>query len=138
MADAPITLFIPLGNDRSNAGLTVRAESIDEVLAMIFDLNGPSNSDPDNDSKLNELLDGVLTVKAGVELKFPSTVQTSRPANTTHPQASASAPADAPTCAHGSMKYKAGTSAKGNDYKGWFCQAPQGIPGGQCKPQFIK
>lgn len=139
MADAPITLFIPLGNDRSNAGLTVRGESIDEVNAILFDLNGPSNSDPENESKLNEILDGVLTVKAAVELKFPAPVQNARPQSTvTHPQAQ-SVPSDAPQCNHGFMKYKEGVSkSSGKAYKGWFCQAPQGVPGGQCAPQFIR
>jgi hypothetical protein len=134
LSDSPITLFIPLGNDRSNAGLTLRAETIDEVNAILADL---SETDETEASKLNSLLDGVLTVKAGVELKFPSTVVQTR-SNVTHPQAT-NAPADAPTCTHGSMKWREGVSrSSGNAYKGWFCPAPQGAPGGQCTPKFVK
>lgn len=133
MADAPITLFIPLGNDRSNAGLTVRAESIDEVNAILGDL---SETGVDEVSKLDNLLDGVLTVKAGVELKFPAPVAPPRQANVTHPQAQP-APADAKTCAHGTMKWKEGTSkSSGKSYKGWFCPAPYGQS--QCEPQFVR
>lgn len=133
MADAPITLFIPLGNDRSNAGLTVRAESIDEVNAILGDL---SETGVDEVSKLDNLLDGVLTVKAGVELKFPAPVAPPRQANVTHPQAQP-APADAKSCAHGAMKWKEGTSkSTGKSYKGWFCPAPYGQT--QCEPQFVR
>lgn len=133
MADAPITLFIPLGNDRSNAGLTVRAESIDEVNAILGNL---SETGEDEVSKLDNLLDGVLTVKAGVELKFPAPTPPVRQASVTHPQAQ-TVPADAQSCAHGPMKWKEGTSkSSGKAYKGWFCGAPYGQT--QCEPKFVR
>lgn len=131
MADAPITLFIPLGSDRSNAGLTVRAESIDEVNAVLGDLNDSVN---DEESKLSELLGSVATVKAAVDLVFPASVQSPRQ-TVTHPQAQ-STPSDAPTCKHGAMKYKEGTNKNGKAYKGWFCPAPYGQT--QCDVQWIK
>lgn len=132
MADAPITFFIPLGNDRSNAGLTVRSESIDELAAVLSDLN---TSDETEESKLSALLNDVATIKGAVELIFPPAVASKPQANVTHPQAQ-STPSDAPTCAHGTMKWKEGTSKQGNAYKGWFCPAPFGQT--QCKAQFVK
>lgn len=131
MADAPITFFIPLGNDRTNAGLTVRAETIDELAGVLADLN---TSDETEESKLSKLLGDVLTIKGAVELTFPQPVAQSKPA-VTHPQAKAS-PSDAPTCSHGAMTWKEGTSKQGNAYKGWFCPAPFGQT--QCKAQFVK
>jgi hypothetical protein len=135
MADAPITLFMPLGSDRSNAGLTIRGENIDEVNAILDDLNV---SVDEEESKLSQLLGNVQTVKAGVDLIFPATTIVNKPAQVTHPQAQ-STPADAPSCNHGPMKYREGVSrSSGKAYKGWFCPAPQGTPGGQCAPSFIK
>jgi len=134
MADAPITFFIPLGNDRANAGLTVRAESVDELNAVLADLTDSVNDEP---AKLDNVIDSVLAIKAGLELKgLNSTPAAQAPRQSTHPQANASAPADAPTCAHGSMKWKEGTSKQGNAYKGWFCPAPYGQT--QCPAKFIK
>src|SRR6478736_1507628 len=66
MADAPITFFIPLGNDRANAGLTVRAESVDELNAVLADLTDSVNDEP---AKLDNVIDSVLAIKAGLELK---------------------------------------------------------------------
>jgi anti-sigma factor ChrR (cupin superfamily) len=134
MADAPITFFMPLGNDRSNAGLTVRAESVDELNAVLKDLTDSAN--PDEVSKLNDVIDSVLAIKAGLELKGLSAAQAAPVQKVNHPQANASAPADAPTCAHGNMKWKEGTSKQGNAYKGWFCPAPYGQT--QCPAKFIK
>lgn len=134
MADAPITFFMPLGKSRSNAGLTVRAESVDELNATLKDL---TDSDSTEVSKLNDVIDSVLAINAALELKGLNVQETpSYAPKSTHPQASASAPADAPTCAHGSMKWKEGTSQKGNAYKGWFCPAPFGQS--KCEPKFVK
>lgn len=136
MSDAPITFFIPLGNDRSNAGLTVRAENVDELNAVLEALTDSAN--PEELSKLDGVLDSVLAIKAGLELKGLNVVQPAPKAATPHPQATSS-PSDAPSCSHGSMKYKTGTSNKtGQEYKGWFCPAPYGAAGGQCAPKFIK
>lgn len=138
MADAPVTFFIPLGKGRSNAGLTLRAENVDEMNAVLKDLVDSAN--PDELSKLNDVLDSVVTINAALELKGlnvqEAPVYNSAP-KTTHPQAT-SAPADAPVCSHGAMKWKEGTSKQGNAYKGWFCPAPYGVAGGQCPAKFIK
>lgn len=132
MADAPITFFIPLGNDRTNAGLTVRAENVDELVGVLADLN---TTDETEESKLSVLLNDVRTIKGAVELILPSQAP-SQAKPVTHPQAQ-SAPTDAPTCAHGSMKWKEGSSkSTGKPYKGWFCGAPYGQT--QCSPQFVK
>jgi hypothetical protein len=136
MADAPITFFIPLGKGRSNAGLTVRAESFDEMNAILEDITDSAGGEM---SKLDSTLDSVLAINAALELKGLNTPEPapSYPAKTsTHPQANASGPSDAPTCQHGPMKWKEGTSKQGNAYKGWFCAAPYGQV--QCKAQFVK
>lgn len=137
MNDSPITFFIPLGNDRSNAGLTVRAENIDELQAILSDLlNSADPSDPDSTAKVNDLLDQVLTIKASLELKGLNTASVSQnKTQVTHPQAQAS-PSDAPSCAHGAMTWKEGVSKAGNNYKGWFCPAPYGQT--KCPAKFVK
>lgn len=133
MADAPITLFLPFGSGYGNPGLTIRAESTDELNAILASL---SETGEDEVSKLDNMLSSVLTVKAAVLLKFPQEEKPSAPkTQVTHPQASSS-PSDAPTCNHGTMKYKEGVSKAGKNYKGWFCPAPFGQT--QCSPQFIK
>lgn len=45
-----------------------------------------------------------------------------------------SQPANAPTCQHGAMTFRSGTSGKG-PWKGYFCPTPKGTPG-QCDPIF--
>lgn len=134
MSDAPVTLFVPFGSGYGNPGLTVRAESTDELQAILNNLSNPVDDDPESVSKLDDLLNGVLTIKAAVALKFP---QEDKPKASSKPAPQATAtPDSAPTCAHGSMKWKEGTSRAGNAYKGWFCPAPLGQT--QCKAQFIK
>jgi hypothetical protein len=138
MSDSALTMFIPFGAGYGNPGLTIRADSADELKAIFLELS--EQSDPESASKLDEILDGVATVNAGVLLKGlgskPEPVKTGPVV--THPQAQAN-PSDAPSCAHGPMKHregitKSGTNA-GKQYKGWFCSAPYGQS--QCKPQFI-
>jgi hypothetical protein len=133
MSDAPFTMFVPFGSGYGNPGLTIRAESMDELLAIFKDLN---DTGVEETSKLDTLLEDVLTVKAGVLLKFPQEEKkVASAAKVDHPQAQSN-PGDAPNCNHGAMKYKSGTSKAGNDYKGWFCPAPHGQT--QCTPKFIK
>jgi hypothetical protein len=132
MSDAPLTLFLPFGAGYGNPGLTVRAESIDELNAVMADFSATGE---DEVSKLDNLLSAVLTVKAAVLLKFPQEEKPAAKPQVNHPQAQSS-PADAPTCNHGTMKYKEGTSKAGKAYKGWFCPAPFGQT--QCSPQFIR
>lgn len=138
MSDSPITLFVPFGEGYGNPGLTIRADSLDELDEILAGVSDSVDDDPDSVSKLDSILDGVLTIKAAVALKFPQkTVVNQNATASTHPQAKAQ-PDSAPSCNHGPMKYREGTSRQGNPYKGWFCPAPQGTPGGQCKPQFVK
>lgn len=133
MSDAPFTLFVPFGSGYGHPGLTVRAENIEELNAILADF---SETGQDEVSKLDNLLSGVETIKAAVLLKFPQEEKPARQASTvTHPQAQTTAP-DAPSCTHGVMKWKEGTSKAGNPYKGWFCGAPFGQT--QCKAQFVK
>jgi hypothetical protein len=137
MNESPLTLFIPFGSGYGNPGLTLRAENVGELNAVLSDLSEPTDvTDPESASKRDELLDGVLTVKAGVLLKFPQDEKPKAAPTVTHPQAATSAPADAPVCTHGPMKWKEGVSKSGNNYKGWFCGAPYGQT--QCKAQFVK
>ncbi|MET0466972.1 MAG: hypothetical protein ABW007_27685 [Chitinophagaceae bacterium] len=138
MSDSPVTMFIPFGEGYGNPGITLRADSAKELDGILKELSNPTDpKDAESVSLLDSVLDGVLTVQAGVTLKFPKkvTVAASAEPAVTHPQATGAA--DAPTCTHGSMKYKEGTSrSTGKQYKGWFCPAPQGA--GQCAPQFVK
>lgn len=138
MSDAPITLFIPFGQGYGNPGLTIRADSTDELDSILAGLSDSSDaSDPESSSKLDSLLDGVLTVRAGVLLKFPQEEKPARQ-SVTHPQATAN-PNAAPSCDHGEMKWRSGISRAGNEYKGYFCTAPQGATkGAACAPQFQK
>lgn len=130
MSDSALTMFIPFGSGYGNPGLTVRADTVDELISVFNELS--EQNDPEGASKLDDLLNGVLTVNAGVLLKFPKQeVKT----QVTHPQAQ-KAPSNTPSCTHGDMKWKEGRSAKGNDYKGWFCNAPYGQT--KCAPQFVK
>jgi hypothetical protein len=63
---------------------------------------------------------------------------TPRPeAQPTTPTAPATNPEDQkPSCKHGLMTYRTGTSAKG-PWQGWMCPAPKGTPD-QCKPVFVR
>lgn len=132
MADAPITFFIPLGGERyQNAGLTVRAENVNELIGVLADLNDTNEAE---ESKLSVLLNDVATIRAGVELVFPAPVAATA-TKVTHPQASSNN-GDAPSCAHGVMKWKEGTSKAGKAYKGWFCSAPYGQQ--QCDARFVR
>lgn len=137
MSDSPVTMFIPFGEGYGNPGITLRADSAKELDGILRELSNPVDAkDPEGVSLLDSVLDGVLTVQAGVLLKFPKkvVVAASAPAPVTHPQATGAA--DAPNCNHGPMKYKAGTSNKtGKEYKAWFCPAPQGTQ--QCPAKFI-
>lgn len=138
MSDSPVTMFIPFGEGYGNPGITLRADSAKELDSILRELSDSTDpSDENSTSLLDSVLDGVLTVQAGVLLKFPKKVTVAASAPTvTHPQAQ-STPADAPTCNHGTMKYKEGVSrSSGKNYKGWFCPAPQGQ--NQCSPQFVK
>lgn len=135
MSDAPITLFVPFGSGYGNPGLTIRAESTEELQAILDNLSNPVDDDPDSPSNLNDLLDGVLTIKSAVALKFPQEDKPKPQAYKPSPQVTAPA-SDNPSCSHGPMKWKEGTSRAGNAYKGWFCTAPLGQT--QCKAQFIK
>ena len=133
MSDAPITLFIPFGEGYGKPGLTVRADTLAELDAVLKTFS--EQDDPEGSSRLDSILDGVLTIKAGVVLKFPQEEKkAARPA-----QAAVNTPSDAPSCNHGVMKFREGTVKSGANvgkpYKGWFCPAPQGT--NQCKPQFI-
>lgn len=137
MSDAPLTLFMPFGTGYGNPGLTVRADSAKELDSILEDLTTKVNeSDPDELSTLDSILDGIQTVRAAALLKFPQEEKASPKPTVTHPQAQ-STPPDAPSCNHGTMKWKEGTSRSTNKpYKGWFCTAPQGT--NQCSPQFVR
>lgn len=48
------------------------------------------------------------------------------------------APTGSPTCKHGAMTFRSGTSAKtGKEWKAWMCPAPKGTPD-QCPADFIR
>lgn len=134
MSDSALTQFIPFGAGYGNPGLTIRADTADELAAIFDDL--ASKADGEETSKLDRILDGVMLVNAGVTLKGLSVAKPEvKTQATTHPQAS-SAPSSTPSCSHGDMKWKEGVSKAGNNYKGWFCNAPYGQT--KCAAQFIK
>lgn len=132
MSDSALTVFIPFGQGYGNPGLTLRADTVDELNSIFGELSATGE---DEVSKLDGILEGVKTVNAGVLLKGLSVAKPEPKAPVTHPQAS-SAPSDAPSCSHGPRGYKEGVSKAGNNYKGWFCNAPYGQT--KCAPQFIK
>lgn len=135
MTDSALTLFIPFGSGYGNPGLTIRAETADELLAVFNDLSANVGEPDEERSKLNDILDGVATVNAGIQLKGLGVAKESPKAQpVTHPQAQ-STPQAAKTCAHGAMAWKEGVSKAGKPYKGWFCTAPYGQT--KCQAQFI-
>lgn len=135
MNDAALTLFIPFGSGYGNPGLTIRAETADELLGTFNDLSAVIGDPDEERSKLNDILDGVATINAGIQLKGLGVAKEERKAQpVTHPQAQAN-PESAKTCVHGAMAWKEGTSKAGKAYKGWFCTAPYGQQ--QCKAQFV-
>lgn len=133
MSDSPFTLFVPFGEGYGNPGLTIRADSAKELVSILSEINTRETDNPDALSLFDELLTGVETVRAGALLKFPPKEKAAPQRQNSHPQATNS---DAPTCAHGPMKYREGTSKAGNQYKGYFCTAPQGTQ--RCDAKFIK
>lgn len=132
MSDAPVTLFIPFGNGYGNPGLTLRAETVKELNATMLDLK---EQDEEGLSLLDSLLSEVETIKAAVLLKFPQEEKPAPRANNSQ-ASTVTPPSDVKRCDHGEMKWREGTSAKGNAYKGWFCPAARGQV--QCPPQFVK
>lgn len=135
MSDAPVTLFIPFGQGYGNPGVTVRADSFDELASIMKGLSDSSDpSDPEATTKLDVFLSDVDTVRAAVLLKFPQAdAPQPRATNVTHPQAVN--PSSGESCTHGAMKWKEGIGQSGKAYKGWFCQGPRGPE--QCKPKFV-
>lgn len=133
MSDSALTQFIPFGAGYGNPGLTIRADTADELAAIFDDLG--SKAEGEETSKLDRILDGVALVNAGVLLKGLSVAKPEPKTQVvTHPQAQKN-PGDAPNCAHGPMTWKAGNrKSDQKPYKGWFCPAPNGQT--QCKPQF--
>lgn len=132
MSDAPVTLFIPFGSGYGNPGLTLRAETPKELDAVLKTLKDDSDEEF---SVLDSILTEVETIKAAVLLKFPQEEKPAPRANNSQAN-TVTPPSSAKSCDHGEMKWREGTSAKGNDYKGWFCPAPRGQV--QCAPQFVK
>lgn len=139
MSDAALTLFIPFGEGYGNPGLTLRGETADELAATIGNLSEQNEEDTSN---LDRILDGVLLVKAAVNLKGLSVAKNQNKtenAPVTHPQASA-APSSAPNCAHGPMRWKDAVTKSGQNagkrYTAWVCTAPYGQT--QCKMQDFK
>lgn len=133
MSDAPVTLFIPFGEGYGNPGLTIRADSLDELDSILASASDPTDAgDPDSVSKLDSVLSGVETIKAAVLLKFPQAPKATAARSSNHPQAQSNSEA-APSCSHGEMKWRSGEK-NGKKWQGWFCNAPYGQD--KCKPQF--
>ncbi len=136
MSDAPVTLFVPFGSGYGKAGLTLRADSVKELDAILDEVLDSQVADDGNEtSLLSEIVNKVKTVDAGIKLVFPADEPApARPSSNTRP-ANVPNASSVPSCEHGQMKYKEGTNAKGA-WKGYFCPQPYGQQ--QCKPQFIK
>lgn len=64
---------------------------------------------------------------AAVKKAFPGAAPVAAPAANAN---------EAPTCAHGTMVYKTGTSAKG-PWRAWMCAAPKGAPD-KCEAIWIR
>lgn len=136
MSESPVTLFIPFGEGYGKPGLTLRGDSVKEIDAELRLLTDSVDEEP---ALLDSLLSSVETVKAAMLLKFPQEEKKTTYRNTNAAPVAASAPTgDIPKCTHGFMKYKEGKNrTSGKDYKGYFCPAPQGAPGGQCSPVWL-
>ena len=127
----PVNEFVSLGMDLGPARLTISAPDVSGVLKH---LNALAEIDEmDGLSVINGVLDHVETIKAAVTVKFGvSNAVANRPTvNNNTPAPSG----EAPSCAHGPMKFKSGTSAKTQKpYSGYFCTGPYGP--NQCAPIF--
>jgi hypothetical protein len=78
----------------------------------------------------SELHGGAAPTVASVAEAFGGTPVTSAPAQ---PQV---VEGQAPTCKHGNMTYRTGTSARG-PWKAWMCSAPKGAAD-KCDPIFLR
>lgn len=135
MSEMPITFFLPFGEGYGKPGLTIRTDSVEELNSIFAQLSeGVDPSDADSLSKLDELLTNVDTIRAAVLLKFPQEPKQAK-TSYTKPAEPTQANASGHVCAHGPMKYKEGTGAKGA-WKGFFCTAPRGTQ--QCDVQWVK
>lgn len=124
--------FVSVGINIGPARLTISAANAGSLMQQLNGLLEADELDPEGLSPISTLVDGISTIHTASEVKFAM----SRPQPVVNATPVASAPGDAPTCAHGSMKWKEGTSKAGNNYKGWFCQAPYGQP--KCDAKFIR
>ena len=79
------------------------------------------------------LIGSVSQSLGGVALAAP--VRNSTPASAA-PKTNIIAEGQAPTCAHGSMTFREGVSAKG-PWKAWMCPAPKGAPN-KCDAIFVR
>lgn len=136
MSDAPVTLFIPFGEGYGKPGLTLRSETVAELSSVLSDL---TDSVDEEESLLSKILNQTQLVDAGIKLVFPQEVKAPRQ-SVSSPAAAVPAASNAPSCKHGPKKWRSGVSAKGNDYKGYFCTAPQGATDkdASCSPEFQK
>lgn len=117
--------FVSLGINIGPARFTVSAKDVPSLVSVVAQVLEVDETDPDGLSPINYLVDSVETIQKAVEVKFAMSAP-SAAKNATAP--SANPQASAPTCRHGTMKWKTGTNAAGKDYEGYFCQAPFGSP----------
>lgn len=97
---------------------------LETLLASVQDLSSLINS-------VNGSLRGTpAPTVASVAEAFGGTPVTSAPAQ---PQV---VEGQAPTCKHGNMTYRTGTSAKG-PWRAWMCSAPKGAAD-KCDPIFLR
>ena len=97
---------------------------LETLLASVQDLSSLINS-------VNGSLRGTpAPTVASVAESFGATPVTSAPAQ---PQV---VEGQAPTCSHGNMTYRTGTSARG-PWRAWMCSAPKGAAD-KCDPIFLR
>ena len=85
-------------------------------------------------------LHGALTPSSGAHAAAPSVAAIAQQFNATPVTSAPAQPqvveGQAPTCKHGNMTYRTGTSARG-PWKAWMCSAPKGAAD-KCDPIFLR
>jgi len=132
-----VSLGINLGTDRyTDPRLTLSAQDVAGIVQHLNDLN---EEDPvEGTSPIGDVLAHINTIDAAVNV-----ARGLNPNNQTGnavASAPAAPPAEVPTCQHGAMRFRSGTTKAGpnagKQYEAYFCTAPMGP--GQCKPVNFK
>lgn len=129
---------VKLGKNREHM-LNVRAETVDQLLALMDQLAGVSNG---LNQSIDTLVEGGLSeaqAVANVQAQFPTTQQVQPGVvQPQQPQTYGQQPSNPQTCPGHNLPWKPIAGVKnGKQWSGLFCNAPQNGPIPQCKPIFL-